>query len=198
MIGLLEWPVAYKLWISIVGGKHYQPILAKEYIRAIPGSLILDVGCGTADILNHLPEVNYHGIDSNLKYINDAKIRFHGRGTFQCLPIDKLAVNKENEYDLCLVLGVLHHLNDGEVLYLLSLLKKLLKPGGRVITFDGCFDKNQSMIARLLLQNDRGRYVRWQSDYENLGSKVFSSQRSFIRDDILRIPYTHLIMELTK
>ena len=198
MYRLLELPFIYKLWISIVGGNKYKFVLSQEYIRAVPNCKILDVGCGPADILDFLPSCNYHGIDSNAKYIKDAQLRFLNKGTFECISIDRLALDKENQYDICLVLGVLHHLNDDEVLYLLHLLKKILKPGGRVITFDGCFDKKQSKLARLLLLNDRGRYVRWQKDYENLTKKVFSQQKTDVRNDILYIPYTHIIMELIK
>ena len=59
-------------------------ILIKNYLRPSIGDRILDIGCGPADLLSYLPQVEYIGFDANSKYISDAKRRYGNQGTFIC------------------------------------------------------------------------------------------------------------------
>ena len=81
---------------------------------------------------------------------------------------------------------------------MLELANKALKKGGRLITFDGCYIEGQSKIAQFIISRDRGQFVRTQDGYVNLASKVFSRIEVGLRDDLLRIPYNHVILECTK
>lgn len=67
-----------------------------------------------------------------------------------------------------------------------------------MITNDGCYLANQSAIKKYLLSRDRGRYVRTQPEYERLARTSFQNVRANLREDVLRIPYTHLILECTR
>jgi hypothetical protein len=67
-----------------------------------------------------------------------------------------------------------------------------------MITNDGCYMPKQSAAKRYLLSRDRGEFVRTQAEYEALAHSWFQNVQSNIREDVLRIPYTHLIMECTK
>ena len=69
-----------------------------------------------------------------------------------------------------------------------------LKPGGRMITNDGCYVSRQSAAKRYLLSRDRGQFVRTQPGYEALARSSFRNVYCHLREDVLRIPYTHLIM----
>jgi len=64
-----------------------------------------------------------------------------------------------------------------------------------MITNDGCYVPGQSQTKRFLLSRDRGRYVRTESQYLELAREYFDEVRPNIREDVLRIPYTHLILE---
>jgi hypothetical protein len=70
-----------------------------------------------------------------------------------------------------------------------------LRPGGRMITNDGCYVPGQSQTKRFLLSRDRGRYVRTEDQYLELAREYFDEVKPHIREDVLRIPYTHLILE---
>jgi hypothetical protein len=94
--------------------------------------------------------------------------------------------------------GILHHLDDGEALQLFHLAQTALKPGGRLITLDGVFVQKQSPCARYIISKDRGQNVRTQQGYLQLASQVFSTITTSIRHDLLRIPYTHIILECMK
>jgi hypothetical protein len=55
----------------------------------------------------------------------------------------------------------------------------------------------QAWGARLLLALDRGRHVRDQAGYEALAHSAFDHVESGLRHDLVRLPYTHLVMECT-
>ncbi len=191
---MLSHHTLFNFFNQLAGITKSRQLLAERHIRAKPGQRILDIGCGTADILGHLPAVEYRGFDQNASYIQAAQRRFGPRGTFLCKdlrtePVDSAA------YDRVLALGVLHHLNDEECLNLLRLAKAALKPGGHFVTIDGCFIPNQNKIARWLMQKDRGHSVRTQAGYADLISKVFSHAKVFLYNDLVRFPYDHIVFE---
>jgi hypothetical protein len=69
-----------------------------------------------------------------------------------------------------------------------------LRPGGRIVTLDNCFVRGQSLLAKILIKLDRGRFVRSPAAYAGLACGVFSGVTSDIRHDLLKpIPYTHYI-----
>ncbi len=185
----------YSLFARLVGAERGRRLHVGRYIRPRPGDRILDIGCGPADILEALPAVEYHGFDLSADYITSARKRFGSRGEFQVEAVNAELVKKYAGFDLVLATGVLHHLNDGEAVDLFRVAHAALKPGGRLVTLDGCFKTGQSVMARQMLRNDRGKFVREEPAYLALARKVFSEVTPTVTTDLLRIPYTHLIME---
>ncbi|MCZ2207908.1 hypothetical protein, partial [Cylindrospermopsis raciborskii] len=59
---------------------------------------------------------------------------------------------------------------------------------------------NQSPIARWIISKDRGQNVRDEKGYLNLAYNLFPPPYTScnIRHNLLRIPYTHIIIESTK
>jgi hypothetical protein len=53
-------------------------------------------------------------------------------------------------------------------------------------------------VKRYLLSRDRGKFVRTLPEYEALARTQFDRVATYIREDVLRIPYTHLIMVCTR
>ena len=94
--------------------------------------------------------------------------------------------------------GMTHHLDDEDALRLMQSAFAALEPGGRLVTFDGCFFEGQRPIARWLISRDRGEHVRALSDYVQLAERVFPEVESELYSDLLRIPYDHLVLEGTK
>ena len=78
---------------------------------------------------------------------------------------------------------------------LFQIAHSALKPRGKLVTLDGVWTNDQSRAARYLLARDRGQFVRSQEQYVNLASQEFSTIKASIRHDLLRIPYTHIILE---
>lgn len=186
---------AYRLFGLVIGAKRSRKLYLKDHIRPLDGMRVLDIGCGPATILELLPQVEYVGIDNNPDYIVDAKRKYGQRATFYQRTIGQDDCKDFCEFDLVLAIGLLHHLNNKEAVELLGIAKSALKPGGRLITLDGCYTARQSWFVRYLLKKDRGQFVRDVPAYLNLAQTVFPNAHGVLREDLLRIPYTHFILE---
>ncbi|HXC16180.1 MAG TPA: class I SAM-dependent methyltransferase [Holophagaceae bacterium] len=192
---VLSLPASYSLLQRLVGAGRSRRILCESYIQASVGERVLDIGCGTADILDHLPAVDYSGFDLNPRYVASAQRRFGSRGAFRCEDVGKADLGLAGGFDLVLALAILHHLDDGEVVGLFELARGAMKPGGRLVTFDSCYVEGQSRAARFLIDRDRGHNTRTEAGYRALAERVFPSVESHVRHDLLNIPYTHIILK---
>jgi SAM-dependent methyltransferase len=194
---VLSYSWIYDLFGSILGARKGRSIFSSQYIRARTGDRILDIGCGTAVTRDFLPDVEYYGFDPNPHYIKAAQDRLCGIPgcTLFCTTIEKAILGELPQFDIVLAIGVLHHLDDKTAIQLAKFAQLMLKRKGRLISIDPCFILEQSPIARVLASRDRGQHVRNADGYLNIGHAVFNNINSEIRHNLLRIPYTHLIME---
>ncbi|MCW5621982.1 MAG: class I SAM-dependent methyltransferase [Burkholderiales bacterium] len=192
---VLSAPAVYDLFENLVGAARCRSVLVREFARPAGGERVLDVGCGTAAILAHLPDVDYCGYDISARYIDAARTRYGGRGRFVAALLTEASLADERPFDLVLAVGLLHHLDDDEVRQLLRLCRAALARHGRLVTLDPCFDHSQSAIARWIVAHDRGQNVRTLDAYRQLALEVFPDTRASLRNDLLRIPYTHAICE---
>lgn len=195
LYSLLTLPTFYRLFDSFVRGDSWR-VYISEYVRPVPGEKVLDIGCGPGDILENLPDVDYLGFDINPKYVEAAQKRYGSRGRFFCGDVGLTAIDQEaGSFDLVLATGVLHHLDDDRAVSLFKLARRALKPGGRLVTYDGCFVAGQPRLARFVVSRDRGQYVRKSAEYVKLAVQVFPQVKPFVRHDLLRIPYSHVILQ---
>ncbi len=194
---VLAIPAAYQLWWNIVGGPAWANVLVNQYVRPAVGARILEIGCGPGTLVRYLPPSEYLGFDLSPKYIELAKKRFP-KAHFVCERVSQFSLAKEQRFDVVLAIGIVHHLDDAEAQQLFQIAHDALKPGGKLVTFDGVYADGQSSTARWLLSRDRGEYVRSEREYVRIASQVFSNIRPSVRHDLLRIPYTHLIMECVR
>lgn len=188
-------PHLYRAFAGLVGG-NARSIYQRDHLRAKRGERILDIGCGPGDVLEVLPEgCEYVGFDANPDYIEAARRRFGSRGRFEVRYVTPQVVKEFEDFDLVMANGVLHHLDDNSAHQLFEIAKTALRKGGRLVTLDGCYVPGQSAIARYLLEHDRGQYIRNASEYQALAREHFGKITSHLRDDLMRIPYTHLVLE---
>lgn len=192
---VLDFPRVYSWFANCIGGDA-RSVYTREYVRPVPGERIVDIGCGPADIVSELPDgVEYVGIDMSPEYIEAARARFGHRASFYCQSISSEIGVRLAPFDIAMANGVLHHLDDAQALDLLKLARASLTAGGRLVTLDGCYLPSQPAIARWLLKMDRGKHVRALEAYVELARREFGAVVPHLRQDLLRIPYTHLIME---
>ena len=189
-------PLLYSFFQRIMSGTSFRRKVVQSLIRK-KNVNILDIGCGPAEILESLQEVNYFGYDFNPNYINYAKKKYTGRGNFFCKKFTEGELKKLPKFDHVLLFGILHHLNDKEVNDLLRLTKKVLKKGGNIITEDPILIDRQNIFSRFIIKMDRGSNVRNKKEYTNLIKKFFKKINSKIYHQTF-VPYTWFVMNCKK
>ncbi len=185
----------YELFKVVIGSDKGTRTFVDRFVRPRQGDRVLDIGCGPAGVLRYLGDVEYVGFDASQRYIAEATRTYGPRGRFVCERLTADTAATCDGFDIVLAQGVLHHLNDDEAIALFALARAALKPDGRLVTIDGCFCGSQSVVAKYLLSHDRGQNVRSEPEYLALAREVFRDVRATIETGLLRIPYTHIIME---
>lgn len=192
----LSLPAIYEMCMKLLGGPDTLRYVVGTYIRPAPGMRILDMGCGPAGILEALPQdILYVGVDLSPVYINAAIKKYGNRGTFHCIPVEMLDDAGLANFDLVMGLGVLHHLDDKQAARFFAVAAGAVKPGGRCMVIDPCLVPGQHPIARLIIRLDRGLNVRTADAYAALAKASFPRISQTLHHDLLRIPYTHHVME---
>ena len=188
-------PKMYDVFQNIIGANKFRSIYANEYVALNGTERILDIGCGTARILDYLPAtVDYIGFDASSDYIAAAKAHFGERGQFICQYVDEMAIEDMGKFDIVMANGLIHHLNDAEVTNLCRISSIALRDGGRMVTHDPCFSNMQSRLADYIISRDRGQNVRFGEGYAALLHPFFREVNLNIRHDMLNIPYNHAII----
>lgn len=76
---------------------------------------------------------------------------------------------------------------------------RILKPGGRLTTFDPVFHKKQSKMSEWVVKQDRGTWVRTESEYLEIIERHFQGAiDTKIYSNLLRIPYDHIVINAQK
>ncbi|MBX3203390.1 MAG: class I SAM-dependent methyltransferase [Labilithrix sp.] len=192
---LLSRPALYQLFGVAIGAPAFRRTFASEYIRSKSDERVLDIGCGPGSMVPYLASAEYVGFDMSPAYIAAAKKQFGARGTFICDRVSTRTLDAPGSYDLVLASAILHHLDDEEARKLFELAALALKPGGRLVTLDCAYVPEQSTLARWIVSMDRGRHVRTPEAYAELARLTFRDVTIDVRHDLLRIPYTHVLLE---
>jgi ubiquinone/menaquinone biosynthesis C-methylase UbiE len=196
---LLTNPRFYELFQKFLGGDNAKKWLVKNVWAPRSGDVIVDIGCGSGNILEYLPpDIQYLGIDTSEEYIRSARRRFAAGGTF-FLGTAQDFVNQNNSYfgsaDLVLCNGLLHHLSDCEALEVLELSKRIMKSDGRLVCLEATFLARQTRLSKWILNRDRGKHIRSEQEWKNLIGQAFESYSTHILTGLIRIPYTHIVIE---
>jgi len=155
---------------------------------------ILDIGCGTAALLQHLPSnIQYTGIDVHSPYIESCRKRYPKRGEFICSDWSTVQITEPVDY--VLLLGLLHHLNDDDAKAVIRLGLQHLNPKGFLLSLDGCREEDRSSVEELFYAIDRGSFVRKPQEYEALFPTKPEIQ---VHRDWLRVPYRYITCKLRK
>jgi SAM-dependent methyltransferase len=192
---LLNRPRAYLLLMRLIGADVAMHRFVVQMLRPQPGERVLDAGCGPGRLLRFLPAVSYLGIDGNDGYLAWARALNPG-GRFERLDLTgDWSGFPDRDFDLIVACGLLHHLSDAGAARLLAFCRERLRQGGRLVTLDCVRRRGQHPIARLLIALDRGRFVRDTPGYTALARREFAHVETNGYDDLLRLPYSHLVME---
>ena len=192
---ILSSPTVYLACQTLVGGVRARQRCIADYVRPTSGLAVLDIGCGPGYAITYFPKPQYYGFDVSPRYIRYARSRFAAHGKFFCTVFDESAAGSVPPVDVVLLMGLVHHLDDDEAVKLFTTIKRVMKPEGRLVTLDGGYRTGQSAIAKMFLDNDRGKHVRDEQGYVKIAGRVFSKVQSIAREDLFLIPYTAVILQ---
>jgi SAM-dependent methyltransferase len=200
--GLLRWlkvPRLYNVFQSAVGGNALRRRIIQSHIRAKPGDKVIDIGCGTARVLQSLPAVKYFGLDISPDYIAFARRTYGDKGTFAVGDMRSLRSDSRfKDADIVIAIAVLHHLDDEEAADCIRFAYDALKRGGRLVCYDACWIPNQGVVSKWIMSRDRGRNIRTEQQCRQIAGKVFSNVHTWIDTKPLRIPYVTIVVECEK
>ena len=200
--GLLRWlkvPSLYNLFQEAVGGNALRRKIIQNHVRAKAGDKVIDIGCGPAQVLHCLPEVQYVGFDINPDYIASAQRTYASKGTF--VVGDTYSLRGDSRFkdaDIVIAVGLLHHLDNEDAAGCIQFAHDALKSGGRFITHDACWIPNQGAFSRYIMSKDRGRNIRTEQEYRRLAGKIFRNVHAWVDTKPLRIPYVTIVIECEK
>ncbi|OQY43090.1 MAG: hypothetical protein B6242_15425 [Anaerolineaceae bacterium 4572_78] len=197
----LKFPIIYDVFHHLCGSYAVRRRFVEEFVRATPGSRVLDIGCGSGKVIEFLPpDVEYIGYDLNRIYIEHAKKKYGERGQFFCADVnDESTRSIQGQFDFAMLVGVIHHLTNDEVHDMLKNAYNYLKPGGVLASFDNVnVSAEQPFISRWINRNDRGKYIRSPEEYIHLMYDHFSMVEFVLLTDMFIYPNYQFIMRGTK
>jgi 2-polyprenyl-3-methyl-5-hydroxy-6-metoxy-1,4-benzoquinol methylase len=188
----LEHPFFYDFIQHATLAYKFRNRLITEELKKNKFYKILDIGCGTANILNVLGNNNkYYGFDTNKKCIIYAKNKYKNQNFF-CMIFDKKNSKIVPKVDVIILNAVLHHLNSKETILLLELLKNKIKNDGKIIIIEPFYSKTTfsfrntlDKIRDKIAEYDRGNFVRSINEYRKLITKKMKIKKVQIEYPIL-------------
>ena len=182
-------PLIYKIIQCIMSGTSFRNNIIKKNITK-SNLKILDIGCGPAQILKHIPQCDYYGYDIDQRSIQYAKKKYYQKNyRFYCKKFNKTEVKKLPKFDYVIFFGILHHLSNKEADKMLTLCKQIMKKNSILLTEDPILVEKQNPIAKFLIKKDRGTNVRKKKEYINLLKKHFKKVKNKVTHQFF-IPYT--------
>jgi SAM-dependent methyltransferase len=144
------------------------PLLAEELLDDADG-LVVDLGCGSAPLLEFVAPRRYVGIDAHGPSLADARRRRSGPGR-EFLAGSVLATDLSPWAGAaCVVLSsVCHHLDDDEVVGLLRRIRAQAAPG-RILVQDA---QPTGRLGGLVTRLDDGDHLRSQAQLQRLLEQV--------------------------
>ena len=192
----------YDFFQDLVGVKDSRKWMAKTFWRLKGGEKIVDVGCGPGAILDYLPaDVVYRGFDTSDAYIETARRKYGNRGEFIVSTAGGLLAGDWQRLcnaDLVMCNGVLHHLEDDEVIEVFELSRRILSSTGRLVCLEPTYLTHQSRLSKWMIGKDRGKNVREEGRWKDLAVSVFEGCSTSILTGLIRLPYTHIVIECSR
>ena len=110
-------------------------MIIDQFLPPRPGDYVIDVGCGSGVVANHLAEkgANVLAVDGNASAITFAKAQFPSRQIKFVQGLVDEAFNVERPVSSIYCMEVIEHIYNDQALRMLNTFRKLLLTGGRVL-----------------------------------------------------------------
>ncbi len=174
---LAEHPLTFH-WLRKLPEANFRA--TKQRIAAVRDALgkprVLDVGCGTGEYSRLFDPAGYLGVDVNARYLALAGRRNpqhrYREGDARSWP------GIGTPFDLVLVNGVLHHLDDEATRAFLRAALGHLAPGGTLLVIEDVSLPEANFTTRLVHQLDYGDHIRNAAEWQALISELVPIERS--------------------
>ena len=191
---ILAYPRIYNLYQKLIGSNAYLERFSKKFINAKECEKILDMGCGTANILPFLGTgIKYWGIDFSQKYIDYASKKYLNQ-TFICGNICEKN-NLNDNFDIIISKGVMAGLNDEQLLKMFDVIVALSNKKTKIILSDMNYRNDASFFEKFIQSNERNKELRSKDDYIKLISQKFNIDKMTELHNVYRIPYSRIVFE---
>lgn len=152
---------------------HAEKAVIRQYLPMEQHDKVLDIGCGTGEFAPLFPVEQYVGIDIDGK--NIAYARSHYPHHFEIVDGKRMPF-LENSFTIALVVGVFHHLSTPDCQQVLSEIKRVVKPGGRILIMEDTHSGR--LIVKILQSVDQGAYIRDFSEWNRLLAGSFKIEKT--------------------
>ena len=150
---------------------------------------IIEIGCADSVILKNLnKDFFYDGFDIEENFIEKSKIKYsdNSKFSFEKKSIHEIDFKKYDiEKTIVLLIGVFHHVSDEYIKIFLNKTKLF-----KVYAIDAVRLDGQNLFTKLLMDFDKGKYVRSENHYKKLLNEY---QFILARNKYLNFKYDHLI-----
>jgi 16S rRNA A1518/A1519 N6-dimethyltransferase RsmA/KsgA/DIM1 with predicted DNA glycosylase/AP lyase activity len=150
---------------------------------------IVEIGCADSMILQKLDKkYSYDGYDIDNNFILRSKKKYENYSKYNFLKesIHKINFDKyDNKKTIILLVGIFHHVNDELIKIFLDKTKFF-----KVYAIDAVRLDNQNLFTKLLLNLDRGNFIRFENQYKEL---LIDYDFILARNKYLNFKYDHLI-----
>jgi len=149
----LDNPVLFNSLREIIDGGQTENIA--RILTGFPHTRVVDIACGTGE-MSKAVSVDYVGIDLCETFITFAR-RKHGgqRKTFLVMDVTDITLPSKS-FDLAMIVNVIHHFRDEEVVQILRRATELSRE--RVLLIDAIPQRN--WVSRTFYALDRGAHFR--------------------------------------
>lgn len=137
---------------------------------------VLDCGSGTGEFAALFDAERYLGVDIHPGYVAFAQRR-HPRHRFTVADLCRWP-GVGSPFDLVLVNGVLHHLDDAAAGAVLETAVRQLAPGGTLLVIEDVTLPRPGLVTRLVHWLDYGDYIREPAGWSALVGQVLPIVRS--------------------
>src|SRR5262245_23209802 len=137
---------------------------------------VVDLGCGTGEFAEVFASEGYLGIDVHAGYIALAR-RLRPRYRFE--RHDGTTWEGDVElFDLALVNGVMHHLDDATARALLATAVRHTQPGGTLVVIEDAELPDSGLVTRLVQALDHGHFIRTPETWTRMVGEFVSIDES--------------------
>lgn len=147
----------------------------KHRFRKYFSGRLLDLACGTGELVDHIKPKEYLGLDINERYVQYAK-KYRKRPGVNFIVADIIKANFSPDFETAVLISASHHLSDRELRALfLSLQKKRLKT---ILIIDGLPRKPFTRFLEYLdAKLGGGSYFRSEDELAKILSPYFKIEK---------------------